>query len=638
MEIRDIERTLALFGIPASADGEVRGILARLVAAESLSLGELQTSRDIMKRTSCEKGAAYLFLAAMFLSQRGGNAFLRPEKGAALLKAKGYLDEVMEGAPSNEEYFKSVDSAWGAAMAAAKELEGDIAVKRVDGAGDCWFFQKNLAAVEAVSGNLAMRAEVGGEDALLDGELEAATGFNGFSLNEMQLEAVRATVKRRFAVITGGPGTGKTTVVCAILRALMARGLEIDDIALAAPTGRAAQRMGEALRAQCANAKGLNPDMRVKIEALDGTTIHSLLGGFPPNWKYNESNRLPLKLVVVDESSMIDLHLMKSLVAALHPECRLVLLGDKDQLPSVDVGALLGDIVGGSNAPYVVRLVESKRFTAEFAACAGAVNDGDKTKFESAAKDLGFGNVEWIGDFDGEDTANRCFRCLMAENAGLQAANALLTEWARHYGLLDGGRLVELASDPGLKHDAAIVQGVYSDMAAKVFAELERSRILSVVRRGPYGVYGINELLLKARFNGRLPSNPLSKAGVPVIVTRNTPSMKLWNGDVGVTVEGKGGMVAIFPRGKRVVCCPVGLLPEHELAYAMTIHKSQGSEFENVMVVLPDDRNHPLLNRQIVYTGITRAKKRAVILGTDAALAHAIATRLDRDSGVAILN
>ena len=167
-----------------------------------------------------------------------------------------------------------------------------------------------------------------------------------------------------------------------------------------------------------------------------------------------------------------------------------------------------------------------------------------------------------------------------------------------------------------------------------LFDVLDASRILSVVRKGPFGVQHVNELLLKERL-GRTPVQPLVDCGIPVIVTMNTRSLNLYNGDVGVTVKTpKHGVCVLFPRGEDVVCCPVSQLPEHELAYAMTVHKSQGSEFDNVMVVLPDDVNHPLLNRQLVYTGITRAKERAVIFGTDAALQHAIETKIERDTGI----
>ena len=642
MEIAEIVRCLSLFGIPHGDSPSVRGMLARLVAAESLSLGELQTARDIVNRAGCSNDAAYLFLAAMFISQREGNVFLSPDKGVKQLQSGGYLEEVPEGVDSNDRYFGTVPDAWAAALAAAEEIDGDIVVKKTvgntqGGSGERWMFQRNLSAVEAVSNGLAERAaQDDGGDPLSAAELAAAIGFEGFDLNKQQEVAVNMVAQKRFVVATGGPGTGKTTVVCAMLRALMARGLDLDEIALVAPTGRAAQRMGEALRKQCASAVGLDPVLRAKIESLDGSTIHSLLGGFPPNWKYTAENRLPLKLVVVDESSMVDVHLMKALVAALPTDCRLVLLGDKDQLPSVETGALLGDIVGAPSAPFVVQLTESKRFSANFAKSANSINGGKAQEFAAAAAELASGDGAWLASFDAPETENRCFRCLLPEKANAALCHGRIVDWATHYGLLDGGRLVELASDPGLKDDEALTDGRLSRKAKDIFAELERSRILAVVRRGPYGVHAVNELLGKARFGGRLPFNPLVKAGVPVIVTRNTPSRKLWNGDVGVTVEGRSGMAVMFPRGDKVVCCPVSLLPEHDLAYAMTVHKSQGSEFGNVLVVLPDDENHPLLNRQLVYTGITRAKKRAVILGTEAALGKAIGNRIERDTGILI--
>lgn len=554
MDIKETVRRLSLFGIPVGDSREVREMLARLVAAESLSLGELQMARDIVGRAGCGSADAYLFLAAMCISARGGNAFLRPGRGAALLENAGYIEDAPEGTATNAEFSAAVRDAWSGAAAAAEELDGDVVVKRSGADGDRWFFRKNLAAVEAVSNALAERAaDSGGGRALSPDELAAATGFEGFELNKGQTEAVDRVARKRLTVVTGGPGTGKTTVVCAMLRALMARGLEPDEIALAAPTGRAAQRMGEALRGQCARARCLDPETRKKIESLDGVTIHSLLGGFPPRWKYTKENRLPLGLVVVDESSMVDLHLMKALLAALPPECRLVLLGDKDQLPSVETGAVLGDIVGAEDSDFIVRLTESKRFGAEFARCAGAVNAGDAAEFARAAAAVPSGSGGWLDSFDGAATADRCFRCTLTDGADPSACHARILEWAAHYGLLGGGRLAELASDPCLRDDAALTDGTSSPMSAAIFAELDRSRIMTVVRSGPYGAKSVNELVLRARFGGRLPSNPLAKAGVPVIVTRNTPSRKLWNGDVGVTVERRSGMTVMFPRGDSVV-------------------------------------------------------------------------------------
>ena len=644
MDLEVIVHRLKLFGIPdgdAARDvGRVRRMLARLVLAGSISLAELQTARDIVRQGERVLPEAYLFLAAMFLSLHGGNTFLRPAKGAALLKVGGYIESSDAAEYSDAAYCADVQELGPKAVLAAESICGRIVLKRQDDAGACWFFQRNAAAVDAVSDGLAARAFDDGaadprstEMALSPEELSEAISFNGFELNAEQRKAVKTAATRMFTVVTGGPGTGKTTIVCAILRALMKRGLAPEDIALAAPTGRAAQRMGEALRSQCANAKGLDGNARMQIEALNGCTIHTLLGGFPPNWKYTAENRLPLKLVVVDESSMVDIHLMEALVAALPPDCRLVLLGDKDQLPSVDAGAVLGDIVGGGEEACVVRLEESKRFTGALADCAVAVKEGDAERFDRSAMVLPQNGEPWLASFDGSE--NACFRYVLGGHDRRTACHMALIQWAEHYGLL-AGDVVRLASDHALRDDPALTDGVSSPRSRELFKALDRSKILTVVRQGPFGMQGINDLLAMRRFGGRMPVNPLEKPGVPVIVTRNTPSRNLWNGDIGVTVEGAAGMVVLFPRGEKVVACPVGLLPEHELAYAMTVHKSQGSEFENVMVVLPDDENHPLLNRQIVYTGITRAKKRAVIVGGAASLKAALDRRLVRDTGISI--
>ena len=315
-----------------------------------------------------------------------------------------------------------------------------------------------------------------------------------------------------------------------------------------------------------------------------------------------------------------------------------MLLGDKDQLPSVDAGAVLGDVVANFDERTVVELKESNRFTGALADCARAVNDGKKLLFEQSAKKLPVDGEAWTETLSktDKDNVNRVFYYELGESMSPAAFRELVLEWVRSYGLLEDGGLVAAAKavEPT---DDVFTDGEKMGKVAELFKCLECSRILTVVRKGSSGASTINDLVVTERFGGRRPANPLSKVGVPVMVTRNTRERNLWNGDIGVTVRGPDGMVVLFPRGDKVAVCPVGLLPEHELAYAMTVHKSQGSEFDNVMVVLPDDEEHPLLNRQIVYTGITRAKKRAVILGTAAALKHAIETKVARDTGIKLL-
>lgn len=647
MTIQEAERRLDLFGIPAEGDGaeEVREILARSLAGGSLSLSDMQSARDVVERLRDKKPGGlqdkapgvYLFLSAMQLSLKAGNTFLRIDRGPGLLKAAVRVEDDDDGARNNP---VDVCACWNRYARAAGETlaKGDgqlVVCEDVAESEKGWFFKRVWDSVEAVSDRLGKMASEENLEGLTEKDIESAFRFR-FPLKPGQQQAVRTVGKRRFTVVTGGPGTGKTTVVCAILRALMeSKVVTGEEVALIAPTGRAGQQMGGKIHDQCAAAVGMPPEIRRQIEAMSGATIHTTLGGLPPDWKYTKENRLPYKLVIVDESSMVDVHLMKALLEALPDKCRLVLLGDKDQLPSVDAGAVLGDVVAGFDERTVVELTESNRFTGALADCARAVNDGNKLLFAQSAKKLPVAGEAWTDTLSktDDDNINRVFCCELGESMSPAAFRKLVLEWVRNYGMLEDGGLVAAAKavEPT---DDVFTDGEKKGKAAELFKCLERSRILTVVRKGPFGASTINDLVVTERFGGRRPANPLSKVGVPVMVTRNTRERNLWNGDIGVTVKGPDGMTVLFPRGKKVAVCPVALLPEHELAYAMTVHKSQGSEFENVMVVLPDDENHPLLNRQIVYTGITRAKKRAVIVGTKKALSAALSRKIERDTGI----
>ncbi len=659
MELEEAKKILKLFEIP-SGDSEdaqsVRGILAQLLSSKAVSLGELQTARDIVNRKEEVAAAAYVFLAGMFVSLHDGNTVFnlgnKTNENGKLLAYACRRKAKAEDAPAINALEESVKSIWPEAVEAVDKLKGDVIDTRVGEKDDkkitLWFFDRQREAVECVSKLIEDRLKTTGET-LEDNELKPAIAYVGqdgkeFNLFDEQQNAVRATVAHNLTVITGGPGTGKTTIVCSILRALLKKmDMKPADVALAAPTGRAAQRMGEALRAQCEMAKAAcssdaDKDFCEVIGKLEGTTVHSLLGGYGPKWTYNEENPLPHRLVIVDECSMVDLLLMRSLLAALRKDCRLVLLGDKNQLPSVEAGAVLGDLMeigsrGGKDDEAFVELNESRRFKKNLKKCATQFNDGDSSGIREA-KLPRTGDKKWTDALRGEKTENECFWYELSGDKLPAKVDALVKEWASVYGLVKDGALVKAAM--AVRNDDKAFAGECTDATRALFNVLDASRILAVVRKGPFGVNHVNELLLKERL-GRNPIEPLVDDGIPVIVTKNTRSLNLFNGDVGVTVKRPGrGVYVLFPRGEKVVCCPVSLLPEHELAYAMTVHKSQGSEFENVMVVLPDDENHPLLNRQIVYTGITRAKKRAVIVGTEKSLTVALSRKIERDTGVSL--
>ncbi len=613
---------LERFNISSSTQAPaVHTILSALLTARALTLGELQTARDIITRCPAASAPdiepyAYLFIAALFLSEHLGNTFLRANKALPLLQSTLY------DVPN----LSLDDALWSRATVAAEKLEGDIIIRKPSPQGDGWFFQKNFAAVEAVQKAL-QKLETSAipkfGESLSAAELEAARKIGeGQFLNDEQMTAVQTVVTHRFAVVTGGPGTGKTTIVRAFLRILRNRGLNPERIALVAPTGRAAQRMGESIH-------GIE-----KLDALSGCTIHSLLGGHPPHWKHTTENKLPHELIVVDEASMVDIHLMNALLAALSSTCRLVLLGDKDQLPSVEIGAVLGDIVSHRSGESVVHLKESKRFTGSLAKCAAAINQGDVATFESNSTDLATQPKNWLAHFASPNTKNQCFRYVLPPSPRPADCRALLKEWTAQSGLLEKGLVVRLASDPKLVTDLISSDGQETQKANDLFSALNSFRILTVVHEGPYGNETINEFLARLRLGGRAANNPLSRPGVPIMITSNTPSRNLWNGDIGVTVQGESGIVAIFRRGKKYILCPAGLLPPHELAYAITVHKSQGSEFQNVLLLLPADEKNPLLSRPLVYTGVTRAKDRALVMTTQASLKQALTTQLIRNTSL----
>ena len=608
-------RQLKLFGVPAGsgeAAGRVRLFLAERLEAGDLPLDEIQLSRDIAERGKCEDPAVFLLLAAMFVARRKGNAFLSARNGERIFGEFG--------APG----------LWKDARAAAETMPEDVVVAQ-EGKG--WFFARDLEAVARISELIRKRVEASGPEELPD--IGKAIAFADKTLDPDQEKAVRTATSRGFAVITGGPGTGKTTIVCALLRALLRSGeLLPDEIALVAPTGRAGQRLTEAIRKEIAKAKDEDAGIVESVGLLKGVTIHRLLGGIAPNWKHTAYDRLPHKLVVVDESSMVDIHLMRALLEALRDDCRLVLLGDSHQLPSVDAGAVLGGLAtkNGEREGWAVHLSNSHRFAGGLKASAEAVNDGDlialKNRAPALGADGGTGN-DWTVDLRGESTKNGCFRLVFGAMTA-QNCHRALERWASCFGTLD--ELVERAN--GISTDPCFDDGTMTQAAKDLFECLDRARVITVLRHGPCGAAGVNEFFARKIRKGRRTDNPFDRPGVPVLITRNSKERELYNGDIGVTVERDGTMFALFPRGEDVVSCPVALLPEHEPAYAVTVHKAQGSEFGNVLVVLPDDEKNPLLSREMIYTGITRAKERAVLLGTEAALESALENKTARDTGI----
>ena len=421
-----------------------------------------------------------------------------------------------------------------------------------------------------------------------------------------QREAAALAVRRPLAVISGGPGTGKTTTVVRVLALLQELNIVVPDrVALSAPTGKAAARLREAV-AQASTGSEL-----LDVSPLgEAVTLHRLLGwrsgGRPPT--YGANRAIPYDVVVVDEASMVDLALMTQLLEALPAKARLILLGDQDQLASVEAGAVLGDICAAAESKpllgSIARLGHSWRFTrdSQIGRLATAVTNGDTNEALATLSRSGHSDA------------------IMRPVAKRTDLVDLLEEHCMNV-YAEGLRLAATGAP-----------------AEVVFESISRLQLLAAHRVGPGGVHELNQQVEKQlALRGLLRSGDTWYPGRPVLVTRNDYNLRLFNGDVGVVLRDPDQperLKAVFaqPEGGWRAISP-GRLPEHETAYAMTVHKSQGSEFNCVIMVLPE-RASILLSRALLYTAITRATDRLEIWGSTEILEEAIRRRVRRASGL----
>lgn len=450
-----------------------------------------------------------------------------------------------------------------------------------------------------------------------------------------QKVAAAVALTRRISVISGGPGTGKTTTVAKLLAALVQtlNGSRC-RICLAAPTGKAAARLteslGNALRQLPLDEaqKALLPD--------EASTLHRLLGAQPGSqrMRHHALNPLHLDVLVVDEASMIDLPMMSRLIDALPPRARVIFLGDRDQLASVEAGAVLGDICAWVNAGYsATRAAQLSRLTgAEVPAGEGEAATALRDSLCLLQKSYRFGSHSGIG------------RLAAAVNRGdKRATQAVFSqgfEDIERKPLNSAEAYQEMIDDAlaGYGHYLSLVQGHAEPEA--IIAAFGEYQLLCALREGPFGVSGLNERLELALVRQRkITRQPFSRwyHGRPVMISRNDSALGLFNGDIGIALDQGQGMRVWFPLpGGKIKSVQPSRLPEHETAWAMTVHKSQGSEFDHAALILPA-QNVPVVTRELVYTAITRARKRLSLYADERVLGQAIATRTERRSGLEAL-
>lgn len=456
-------------------------------------------------------------------------------------------------------------------------------------------------------------------------------------LSDEQMAAVKLALTSSLAVVTGGPGTGKTLVAAAIVRGFARLGVPPIQIALAAQTGKAANRLTEVIAEQLAAvAEPAEPDLVLRASPPAGQTLHRLLGFRGEGFAHHARSPLPVGAVIVDEASMIDLELMNALLDALPATVPLVLVGDAHQLPAIDAGQILADLAEPTTGARVALLAHSYRMDASDPAgravyeAARAVHAGDSQRLVeknglAAARTAGtlrWSGCEWI---DGKDRL-------------VEAAHQVAHTLWHHF---DGPRAQDLANDVVFRFDAGRVVPEQRAQLQRLWDLLARARLLTVTRALPTGSVALNAYLHGLALERMTVSGrPELVPGEPVMITANDYQRGLFNGDQGIIVRADEGFGAhryraVFRIGGEFVPFAIEALRDRlELAWALTVHKSQGSEMDALALVLPED-NHPLLTRELLYTGITRARRSVVLCGTAAAIKAAGKRIAQRHSGLA---
>ena len=442
--------------------------------------------------------------------------------------------------------------------------------------------------------------------------------YSARSFHEEQLVAnyiTNAVAEKRVEIITGGPGSGKTTYIANQIVEQIAKNIDTESIALAAPTGLAAKRMDRALRSAVRYGIGegnISPEMETHVNGLKKLTIHKLLKFNPSSriqWRHNKANRMPYDYVIVDEVSMMPLSMMARLIEALKDDARLMLVGDPFQLASVDAGTVLADIVEASNKckTFVNTKTESHRFP-----IGSPVSD---IAIETKA-----GNVEGALE-------------KMRLHHDTQAKSKFV--WVDP--VIDDARLQIIAREV-VNHARKLCELAASANTDVQYREIIRVRdelqVICAHRKGNLGVSGWNRAV--ERELGVLAQEQWY-LGRPVMVSKNDANTGLANGDIGVVCkDAKGARIVVFGDAEEVKTFSTTSIPQVETVHALTIHKSQGSEFAHTIVVLPKGKSR-ILTRELLYTGITRAKPNLTLIATQEALEIAIGNKVQRATGLADL-
>jgi exodeoxyribonuclease V alpha subunit len=432
-------------------------------------------------------------------------------------------------------------------------------------------------------------------------------------------------------VVAGGPGTGKTHTIARILALLEAHQranpkLPTLRIAMAAPTGKAAARLQEAVREQADS---------LELPELTAATLHRLLGwqrGRTTRFKYHEFNRLPYDVIVVDETSMVSLTMMSRLLAALRPDTRLVLVGDPDQLASVDAGAVLADLVAGPVVGEPNPVLDTILGADAMESVAGEDNPETLTNLERTRMRGGIIRLTRGRRFAGKIAA----LAVAIRTGDADTALDLLRAGGAELSLSAPDETVAVRADI-VRAAKEVTDAALDGDAAGALTALESHRLLCAHRQGPFGVERWDRMAAEwVAAGGAGPDSYQAPwyPGQPLLVTANDHEARIYNGDTGVIVRmPDGSLRAVLQRGSEPYLVHPTQFPAVVTVFAMTIHRSQGSQYDTVSVVLPEPES-TLLTRELLYTAVTRARRHVRIIGTDDSIRAGIARRVLRASGL----
>lgn len=492
------------------------------------------------------------------------------------------------------------------------------------------YFQKYYENEKIVKSIIKRKIELskkGNIDTNLKNEILNFLQLNCQYLDVFQKVAIFLAITKDFLIISGGPGTGKTTISKYILKFLIEHlKYQKEEIALTAPTGKAAQRIKQILL-EDENLSGINI-----------STIHRLLNYryINDSFYYNIENQLPYRVVIVDEVSMIDIKLLRHLLEAINDSTKLILIGDKDQLPSVEAGAFIARLVpkdynnrfsfhlkeivgeelchqdGNDN---IVILQKSFRSEKKIQQLSVSINRGEMVQLDK------LNSKNFHKFFEQDDVI------LLYEYENFNDFKRLILKWLstqfshEYFSILEEIKKISIERIDEKR-----------DIFDNLFLFLEKGIILSLTNVGLYGSYKINSIGDEYFTFMNNKQKEKIKNGLPLIITQNNYALNLFNGNIGILAKLRDGLRALFKVENEIKAFPYDILPPNETAFSISVHKSQGSEFDRVMLVIPDETKPHLLYRQIIYTGITRARKGILILGKNENLVSGIKRSVERES------